>query len=87
MCTAANVMYTIMDMLTSKNIKQVQVPTGMIINRDEIKSRDSTVNEGDRVKEAVRNVRDGQMEKEGQAEAERSLVLYCKALAPGRVRG
>lgn len=33
------------------------------------------------------HVRDGWLEKERQTEAQRSLVLHCNALAPGRVRG
>lgn len=47
-----------MDVLTGENAKQVQVLTGTIINREAIKSRGSTVNEGDIVIEAVRNVQE-----------------------------
>lgn len=47
-----------MDVLTGENAKQVQVLTGTIINREAIKRRGSTVNEGDIVIEAVRNVQE-----------------------------
>lgn len=89
MCLAAKctAVQTIMDML--KNTKQVWVLRGgAIINREAIKSGKSTVNAGiysNRSNE--RHVRDRRTEKERQTEAGRSLVLHCKALAPGRVRG